>query len=74
MSASERLQHARAIIINHAEAISELFIDGARVTILVRNPDIGESGHLLVTPDSLDDIREAIDALEARGAKVDDPQ
>ena len=48
--------------------IERLFKPGAKVTILVRNPDHGKdhSADLIVSNDSLDEIQASLDYLKTR--------
>lgn len=63
----DRLKSVHAQIANHCVEVSDLFKPGARVTILVRNPGLGD-GDLVVTDDSFDHAISALEKLKAKDA------
>ena len=61
------VKEAHAEIANHCGDIAVLFKPGAKVTVLIRNPDIAEGGaDMLVTDDQPDLIIAAIQRLKER--------
>ena len=64
----EVLRNIKDEIADHAEKIEKLFRPGAKVTVLVRNPNFGKdhSADVLVTNDKLDDVFAALEHLKTR--------
>lgn len=60
-------ERIRAAIADHCLAIEDLFVPGAKVTVLVRNPSVPGDADVLVTSDT--DV-EIVAALERRGVIV----
>ncbi len=61
---SPALSNARAIASDHLQQIASLFRDGAKLTLVVRNPEHDDRDFIL----SNDDIAEAIKALGRHGS------
>ena len=70
------LQDVRAEIAGHLDAIKPLFIEGAKVTLLVRNPSFPDgSADVLMSDDDPAAVVTAIGNLIETGTKVDpDPE
>ena len=65
---SEKLTAAQAIFGEHMAAIAQVFLPGARVTLLVRNPDGEEASGargLMMTSNTLDNVAETIPFMGA---------
>jgi hypothetical protein len=56
----ELRERLRSDIANHCTAIEDLFVAGAKVTVLVRNPAVPGDADVLVTNDTDDEILTAI--------------
>lgn len=59
------LKSLHAEVANHCGEISDLFKRGAKVTVLVRNPDL-EDGDMLVTDDQIDLVIAALGKLKEK--------
>ena len=68
-----KLVNLHAEIANHAGEISDLFVRGAKVTILVRNPDL-EDADVLVTNDEIDSAIAALGKLKLKEERKLTPQ
>ena len=53
--------HLHNVISNHCAEIEKLFLPGAKVTVLVRNPSVSGDAGVLVTNDEDEEIRRALD-------------
>jgi hypothetical protein len=60
-----KVNQVHAEVAEHCSQIAHLFKPGARVTVLIRNPGLGD-GDMVVTDDSLDAAIAALENLKGK--------
>lgn len=62
---SDKVKRTHRELARHAAEIADCFFDGAKVTILVRNPHIAEAD-MVVSDDEMEQVVEAIKKLQLK--------
>lgn len=62
------LRQVHAEVAEHAGQVADLFKPGARVTILIRNPQL-EDGDIVVSDDSMESVIAAVQRLKEKEEK-----